>query len=154
MDRFLGFLAKVLFCLVPPQDAEPAHVRAYRSTVSFLILLTLLGGIGFTSLALGLIPGMSGFAWAKTVRDNMTELQNHQDVVDKDFKVINIGVTEDHLKTALREACTAIDNNNQLALDGANSEINRLGDLYYALTKREYPRQTCDVILIKKKAGD
>ena len=139
---------------MPPTDADPGHIRAYRSTVSFLILLTLFCGAGFTAMALGLIPGVSGFAWATTVNDNEEALKDRQIVVDKDFKVIQVGVTEDHLKSALRDACTAIDNNNQLALDGANSEINRLGDLYYNLTTREYPRQTCDVILIKKKFGD
>lgn len=143
------FLGTLFGLLIPPEDADPGHVRTYRWAVSSMLVgIYLVVGL-WVLVAVGAIPAVSaGIAWVSDVEKIKVEMAQKQAFTALRIKTIQTLLVRNALKQSLHDACSAISNNNQAALDAANNDLDVMSEQYMQLTGRPYVRPPCDVVLI------
>lgn len=145
-------IVKLLFLLVPPKDADPAHVFVYRCAVSSCVVILILAVSAIYASA----PHVaSNIEWRTDAEARHEMINKRIDALEARADVQWRGVRLSQIKSNLNDqvwnACAAVDAQNQAALKAANEEIQRLSDEYYDLTRGQvFNRLPCDAVLIKE----
>lgn len=143
----------VVGALVPPSsDADPERTRRWRIALVLFIGTTTMFNLFHVAWACGwlTIIGLTGFAKAEDVTNFTEVVDKRQLSLESAIKDTRVLLVQQALKEALKVRCLSIIQNNQFALDGANTEIQGLEEQYYYLTKRGYAEPSCAVVLIAK----
>jgi hypothetical protein len=154
---------KMLFKALRAEDnPDPKVQYAWRRAVS-MSLFAIIGSLIFSYLwAHGDIPGLSGVALAKdltkaktqitaTVNSRLDLLETRVKRVEDGQKQMQINQVESSLEDQYKTRCTAVQRNNQQALNDANERIESLHEQYYDLLGYQKSDPSCETILIAPK---
>ena len=164
MMKDLLEIGKLLFAIFWPTDSPEQSVQLrWRKSMFFAVLFTILILLFSFAWFQGKVPGLSGVALASDLASAKKEItvSTRQSLKQLDKRVTALESTQhqmlyeqlqNSLETQLVKRCTAIQRNNQDALDAANQRIYditrqmvQIGEPYNS------PLPSCDVILISPK---
>jgi hypothetical protein len=148
----------VFSALIISVDADPLSLQRHRTVVSLMIIgIYMIVGAHL----LWDIPPAQGIVSQIELNKVQTASDTKFEQLTKqmDYRTrklegrensIELLIVRGSIKKALDDACTALQNANQPALDSANKELDDLADQYQTLTSgRIYIRPSCDTVLIK-----
>jgi hypothetical protein len=139
--------------LVPPKSSDdPEQVRRWRIALVLFLGANMVFNLFHVAWACGWLTtfGLMGFAKAEDVDKMSIAAITRQNSLEQSLKDMRLLQVSNALKEALKTRCLAVLQNNQTALDGANTEIQSLQNQYFSLMSRGYYEPSCAVVLIAK----
>lgn len=138
--------------LIPPHEGDE-RVYRWRLFVAFFVGANTMANIGHIAWACGWLSfaGLHGFVTQEAYAFDIKQTVASREQINTKIDYIQRAITNNLLKETMKVRCIAILQNNQAALDSANTELGHYEEQYYALFQRSYVEQPCSVVLIAKE---
>lgn len=137
--------------LIPPDEGD-SRVYRWRVFIAIYVGVSTLGNMVHIAWACGWLAfaGINGFVLKDAYAQDYKKSDQRRDDIDRKVEYIQRAITGSLIKDTLKTRCIALNQNNQAALDAANTDLVHYEDQYYVTFGRPYIEPPCSVVLIAR----